>query len=56
MGPIIVSQAFAEWNEGELESFLIEITSSILGMQPLLASGHACYMSAVPLTPCLFDL
>jgi 6-phosphogluconate dehydrogenase len=26
-----LSQTFAEWNKGELDSFLIEITSKILG-------------------------
>jgi len=31
MDNLEMSEAFAEWNEGELESFLIEITASILG-------------------------
>jgi 6-phosphogluconate dehydrogenase len=31
MNNLDMSDTFAEWNEGELESFLIEITANILG-------------------------
>jgi 6-phosphogluconate dehydrogenase len=41
MTPGEMSEVFAEWNKGELDSFLIEITKDIMGVaMPRLA--HAC--------------
>jgi 6-phosphogluconate dehydrogenase len=33
MTPGEMSEVFTEWNKGELDSFLIEITRDILGME-----------------------
>ena len=35
MTPGEMSEVFTEWNKGELDSFLIEITRDILGAWPM---------------------
>eukprot|EP00386_Alphamonas_edax_P003234 GDKI01009906.1.p1 GENE.GDKI01009906.1~~GDKI01009906.1.p1 ORF type:complete len:482 (-),score=169.11 GDKI01009906.1:224-1669(-) len=35
-----IQQIFKEWNKGELQSYLVEITSDVLGFKDDLGSGH----------------
>lgn len=43
-----MSEVFKEWNKGELDSFLIEITSDILGKAALRLAAMFLVLAAMP--------